>query len=32
MQYSEHHGRGHVQQGLLGGIVPHHRTHGDNHH
>ena len=27
-----HHGHGHLRQGLLGGIVPHHCNHGDSHH
>ena len=26
------HGHGHFQQGPVGGIIFHHRTHGDSHH
>ena len=25
-----HHGHGHLQQGLLGGIIFHHGNHGDS--
>ena len=26
-----HHGYGHLVEGLLGGIIRRHRTHGDSH-
>ena len=35
MRNSDHrgpHGHGHLRQGLPGGIIPHHRNHGDSHH
>ena len=27
----DHHVHGHIRQGLLGGIILDHRTHGDSH-
>ena len=29
--YRGHHGHGHFQHGLLGGMIHHRRTHGGSH-